>query len=299
MNSPRIDDGFWQYLMESQASRQPKDVPLELMPALRARYGNLLREGIASVAVGGLGADCDCATVLEAGASSRRIQLDRWLKPDGSVSDLFQVEERIDPLTTARSLMLCMYESRDLLQELALFTPHGQSLMEDIAASACEVNDCDNQVETAKTVGGAYLEAASTLASHMAPAARDSIEAVVLKKYKSTEAFGVGDEDAENEWQELGSILCADSHDLREIGLGELRRQIDAALKRLSPAEQTALWFEYGSAKSFIDDNPKSPDSWTYFSLSDDTDSCDEISEQIVNRMIGAAMDDWENRPQH
>ena len=33
--------------------------------------------------------------------------------------------------------------------------------------------------------------------------------------------------------------------------------------------------------------------------LSDDTDSCDEISEQIVNRMIGAAMDDWQNRAQH
>lgn len=298
MNSPRIDDGFWQYLMESQASRQPEDMPLELMPALRARYGNLLREGIASVTVGGLGVDSCCVTVLEAGASTRRIRLDQWLKPAGFVSDLLEVES-VPSLTTARSLMLCMYERRDLLQELALFTPHGQSVLENLAASACELNDCDGQVEAAKTVGSTYLDAASTLASYLAPAARDAVEAAVLKKYKETEAFGVGDEDAENEWQELGSILYADGHLLREIGLGELRRQIDASLKRLNPAERTALWFEYGSAKSFIDDNPKSRGSRTYFSLSDDTDSCEQISEQIVNRMIGVAMDDWENRAQH
>ena len=133
MNSPRIDDGFWQYLMESQASRQPEDMPLELMPALRARYGNLLREGIASVTVGGLGADSYCATVLEMGASTRRIPLDHWVRPASSMSDLMEVEKPVPSLSTARHLMLRMYESRDLLQELALFTPHGQDTLEELA----------------------------------------------------------------------------------------------------------------------------------------------------------------------
>lgn len=296
MSRSHIDDNFWQGLIGSQAQSLGVEHQLELLPALRARYGNLLREGIVSVAIGGVGFDPYCVTVMEMDSSTRRISLNHGLLPDHRMNDLAEPANRPSSLLVARHLMESLPENHALLGALALFTPYAQNVLERLATVEGDMEDSYDKVEAAKSVSCSFKNAASTLATYIAIEAQDALENAVVKKYKSTEASGVGHEDAQNEWQELGSILCEVDHFLREIGLGELRMQIDLALKRMSSAEQTALWFERGSAECFIDDNPTSSRSRTPYNLRDDTDSCDQINEFFFRRLAGAAVNDWERR---
>ncbi|OQW74623.1 MAG: hypothetical protein BVN35_09670 [Proteobacteria bacterium ST_bin11] len=273
----------WFYFVESQVN---KSLPerLELLPGLRARFGNQLRDEIVSVML-----EFDerqyVVAIAAIGDSVINRPIDHYIPP--------QLLNRPDPfewqslLPVAHEWVIAL-DGVDAAHEFGLFTRHALALMErvttDLKGSAYEAEEKSMQF---------YLSLSQVMGREFAPAIRIKIEATVRAQYKANPANDMAGEYPENEWQELGAMLFDGSHILLQMGIDQLRGAVYSEIRALSTAEKLALWFD-------LCENPEeSLGGHTlegHFNVLHDTDTFDPFLESICDDLQSTMQSDWEKR---
>ncbi|MDT4290696.1 hypothetical protein RO575_14120 [Methylomonas sp. MO1] len=273
----------WLYFVESQVN---KSLPerLELLPGLRARFGNLLRDEIVSVML-----EFDerqyVVAIAAIGDSVINRPIDHYIPA--------QLLNRPDPfewqslLPVAHEWVIAL-DGVDAAHEFGLFTRHALALIERVSSNLEE-----SAYEYTQKSGQFYVSLAQDMGMEFAPAIRKKIEATVRAQYKANPANDMAGEYPENEWQELGAMLYDGSHVLLEAGLEQLRSAVYSKIKALSNAEKLTLWFglcenqeERLGGRTLADD----------FNVLHDTDTFDPFLESICDDLQSAMQSDWEKR---
>ncbi len=281
----------WMYLLENQLNSSFPE-RIEILPVLRARFGNLLHEEIVSV-------------TLEYKHSSYWLLISRMDEPTDMVNIDCYVSINILEHSGQSSInrlidVICEWvtvldDYRAARNFEVLFTHHAFELIERVGNMVSSEQDDELQKEqTEKTF---YSDLTLEMAEELAPAINKKIQAVVRSQYKMSPAFDMVSEDCSNEWQEMGAMLFDGSHQLLDTGINQLKYSVSNAIKKLSRAERLALWCKYGDS---IDDvveeffcNQESGDS---FDLPNDRDNLELIVTMITQDLQYEMTADWEKQ---
>lgn len=273
----------WFYFVESQVN---KSLPerLELLPGLRARFGNLLRDEIVSVML-----EFDerqyVVAIAAIGDSVINRPIDHYIPP--------QLLNRPDPfewqslLPVAHEWVIAL-DGVDAAHEFGLFTRHALALIERVSSNLEE-----SAYEYAQKSMQFYVSLAQDMGMEFAPAIRKKIEATVRAQYQANPANDMAGEYPENEWQELGAMLFDGSHILLQMGIDQLRGAVYSEIRALSQGEKLAWWF--GHCEELVE----SLDGRTLdddFNVLQDTDTFDLLLESICDDLRSAMQSDWEKR---
>lgn len=232
----------------------------EITPILRARYGNLLRDGIVSVRL--FAEHRNLILIITEAENTEQVIVDFaniWIdrKVDFiGLDNLFfrdtpQAPERDAPQEDRRawfnsmlSSLLWLFDSTETARHLPVFTPHYLALLERIQLNHNADQDLlytENRLENTLTF---YKDCVETLATPIQKKAKDSLISMLANKMKKQETTGVLNGDLKTYWDELGVIANQGSDNmLYELLCEELDREAYYAIKSLSEAEQFALWF--------------------------------------------------------
>lgn len=271
-------------LVEAQMTT-PSPERIEVLPILRARFGNLLREEIVS-AVLEYQRTSYWVVISWLGEAPNRILLDPFLS-----SHVRQLESPELP-----SIYLWMDAIGDWLvalddyrvaPEFHLFTDKALGLVERIGSCANSQQDAQSPADEEKKAF--YLNLSSDMAKEFAPGICRKVEAAIKAQYKSSPANGMVGDECSNEWQEMGAMLFDDTHLLLETGIHQLQLSIAQAIKTLTRAERLALWCRYCE---YIDDLELD----SSFDLLDDRDTFDEIVETLASNLQNDMVWDWEKK---
>jgi len=159
-----INPDDWYYFLQEQLNR-PVAESFELLPILRFRFGNLLREAIISVRLE-YASGSYLIAITCVGNELIRLPIDAFVPERLLAFDLFD-PPRLDRLLT---IITAWIESLDTLaaaREFELFTPHALALMErvttDLKESAYESEEKSMQF---------YLSLSQVMGREFSPAIR-------------------------------------------------------------------------------------------------------------------------------
>lgn len=278
----------WFYFVESQVN---KSLPerLELLPGLRARFGNLLRDEIVSVML-----EFDerhyVVAITPIGESVVNRPIDHYIPP--------QLLDRPDPfewqslLPVAHEWVLAL-DGVDAAHEFGLFTRQALALIERVGDASADRVELQTTLEKAEIARIFYLATARKLAKESAGSIRERIATNVRNKYCARPGNNMVGEECETEWQELGAMLLDGTHQLLEIGIDQLKMTIVEEVKTLSPVDRLALWFE---SCGYIDDFVSDNSAHESFDLMKDSETLEEIVELIASDLRREMVWDWENK---
>lgn len=273
----------WFYCLESQTN--PK-LPnrLELLPGLRARFGNLLREDIVSVALVSDG-KTNLVVIAALGQPLITLPIDHHLPAD--LLNWLETSDLRNLLPVAGEWVNAL-DGFETAREFGLFTPHALALIERVSSNLQE-----SAYESAQKAMQFYASLARNVGKEFSPAIRKKIESSVRTEYKANPANDMAGEYPENEWQELGSMLYEGSHVLLQMGIDQLRDVVYRKISALSQGEKLAWWFghceelgEWLEGRA-LNDN---------FNVLQDTDTFDALLDSICDDLQSAMQSDWEKR---
>ena len=235
-------------------SRQPADpLALNLFPALRVRYGNLLNAQLlsAELVLNQPEALIDGPTAQE----SPQEPLQEPLAPgaDGPDMAFFVTVAGVNDgepmpwnaLDAGRALprsldiaeLMAFVQAlgdASLIQQSALFTQHAQSLLMSQASSQQALEQLADDMANAQGQAAFYKAAFEAVAEADKTPALATIYETLKSTYRLRSAVGTGSEAAATYWLELGEIAAAgSSHVLTNLAQSEIHSDVRAALARL------------------------------------------------------------------
>jgi len=293
-------------------SRQPADpLALNLFPALRVRYGNLLNAQLlsAEMVLNQPEALIDGQTPQQALEESLVPEVDGpdmaffitvagvndsepvpWSAPDAGRAlprslDIAELMAFVQALGDA-----------SLIQQSALFTRHAQSLLMSQAGSQQALEQLADDMANAQGQAAFYKAAFEAVAEADKTPALATIYEALKSTYRLRSAIGTGSEAAATYWLELGEIAAAgERHILTNLAQSEIHSDVRAALKALPLAVQLVLWQEHDGMGSFFDEDYRHA---ARASLLDDGECVKRIASKVCGWLMGSARDDWHNRAQ-
>lgn len=278
------------YFLEEQIHNPVPD-SFELLPTLRVRFGNLLREEIVSVRLEYACEPYEIAVTSVDDQVTHKL-IDAFIPENLRVVDLFEHSKlnRLLPVITAWIEAL---DRLDAAREFELFTPHALALIERISSDPVYMAEQNDNLGKAENAQAFYLALAQEMAKESAPAGYQKVEAAVRKIYKSRPGNGMVGDECETEWQELGAMLLDSEHMLLEVGIHQLQLTVAGEIEALSRSERLAIWLGHcGYIGDYVSDN--SPDE--SFDLSDDSFTLEEIVESIARDLQREMVWDWEKK---
>jgi hypothetical protein len=232
----------------------------ELTPILRARYGNLLRDNIVSVRLFAEGHNL-LFIITEVGNTEKvivdfartgverrgnMIGLDELFFRDVPEAPARQadLEERQAWFNRILSSLLWLFDSAETARYIPVFTKHYHAMLERIQLNDNAAQDLlytENRLENTVTF---YKECLETLAAPLHKVTRENLISKLAKRMKKQEATGILSDSLNTYWDEIGVIVNQGSDNvLYETLCNELFSEAYHAIKKLSEAEQFALWF--------------------------------------------------------
>jgi hypothetical protein len=258
---------------------------IEVLPILRARFGNLLREEIVSVMME-YQRSSYWIVISWLGEAPNRILLDPYLS-----SHVLELESPDLPSTylwmDVIGDWLVALDDYRVVPEFHLLTDQALGLIERIGSCANLQQEDQAQAEEEKKAF--YLNLASEMANEFAAGICKKVEAAVRTQYKSSPANGMVGDECSNEWQEMGAMLFDGTHLLLDMGIHQLQLAIASSIKTLTRAERLAIWCRYCEYIVDLDLEPS-------FDLLDDHDTFDEIVETLARNLQNDMVWDWENK---
>jgi len=237
---------------------QPSE--FEITPILRARYGNLLRDGIVSVRLFAehrtviliiIEAENTAQVIVDFASTRIDRQADSIGLDDLFFRDTLNAPGRDAPQEGRRawfnsmlSSLLWLFDSTETARHLPVFTPHYLALLERIQLNHNADQGLlytENRLENTVTF---YKDCVETLATPIQKKAKDSLISTLAHKMKNQEATGILNGDLKTYWDELGVIASQGGDNiLYEMLCDQIDGDVYNAIKSLSEAEQFALWF--------------------------------------------------------
>lgn len=273
------------YFLEQQI-HNPVPESFELLPALRVRFGNLLREDIVSVRLE-YASGSYLIAVTSVGNELVRRQIDAFVPERLLKIDLFD-PPKLNRLLPIIASWIEALDGIAAAREFELFTPHALAFIERVSS-----NLKDSAYESAQKSMQFNACLAKDMGMEFAPAILKKVEAVVRAEYQSNPANDMAGEYPQNEWQELGAMLYDSSHVLLNVGIEQLQGAIYSEIRALSDAEKLALWFghceelgEWLEGRTLEDD----------FNVLQDTDTFDRLRESLFDDLKYAMQRDWEKK---
>lgn len=278
------------YFLEKQI-RNPVAESFELLPTLRLRFGNLLREEIVSVRLEYACEPYEIAVTSVDDQVTHKL-IDAFIPENLRFVELFE-HTKLNQLLPVIMAWIGALDRLDAAREFELFTPHALALIERISVDPLYMAEQHDSLEKAENAQTFYLALAQTVAKESASASYQKVEAAVRKIYKSRPGNGMVGDECKTEWQELGAMLLEGDHMLLEIGIHQLQLTVAGEIEALSRSERLALWLGYcGYIGDYVSDN--NPDN--SFDLSDDSFTVEEIVESITRELRREMVWDWENK---
>lgn len=301
-------------------SRQPADpLALNLFPALRVRYGNLLNAQLlsAELVLNQPEALIDGSMPQEPLQESLQESLQEPLVPGADGPDMAffvtvagvndgepvpwnapEAGRALPRSLDIAELMAFVQALGDasLIQQSALFTRHAQSLLMSQASSQQALEQLADDMANAQGQAAFYKAAFEAVAEADKTPALATIYETLKSTYRLRSAIGTGSEAAATYWLELGEIAAAgERHILMNLAQSEIHSDVRAALKALPLSVQLVLWQEHDGMGSFFDDDYRHA---ARASLLDDGDCVERIASKVCSWLMGAARDDWHSRAQ-
>ncbi len=291
MSEHNFHQDEWLYLIKNQINSSFPE-RIEILPVLRARFGNLLHEEIASV-------------TLEYRHSSYWILILRMDEPTDPIkidsyvsitilehSEQSPIDRLMDVICEWVTVLDDYRAARDFE---VLFTHHAFELIERVGNMVSSEQDDELQKEQSEKTF--YSDLTLEMAEELAPAINKKIQAIVRSHYKTSPAFDMVSEDCSNEWQEMGAMLFDGSHLLLDTGISQLERSVSNAIRKLSRAERLALWCKYGdSIDDVIEEFVCNQEPGDSFDLTNDRDNLDLIVTMITQDLQDEMTADWEKQ---
>ncbi len=274
---------------------------LELLPILRMRYGNLLRETLISISIEYKHGYQ--VTIEEIAEPRRNISIDRYINNNQSTSllikEINQLEfDDIKSLKKAACALIKILDYYSVACELDIFTSHTLAFIERAGIEQTDsfverLEEYEQTLEKKNSEIDFYSVLAKTLAKESAFEIHKKVESIVGAQYKSNPDFNLESEKCNTEWDELGAMLFNNSNELLDVGIEQLKIVISQSIKQLSRSERLALWCEYGTShKDFVEDTEPDED----FDLLDDRDSFNEIIESLFQSITSSMVNEWEDK---
>ena len=294
----------------------------DLTPILRARYGNLLSDNIASVR---LYAEYRHVAlfIIEAG-NTETVIIDfantlineqtfnepiptnlntlffRDNAPEAPSCDATQ-KDRQAWFNRMFSSLLWLFDSNKTAKYLPVFSPHYLALLERIQINHDEEKDLlftENRQEVfytetrLKNTVAFYTDCVESLATPLQKQAINKVLTTLATTMKNQEASGIlNDDDLKTYWDEMGVLANQGSDNaLYDMLCNHLEADVYYAIKELSEAEQFALWF-------FGDEVNSDLERWfmsDYENVTLDNIQKDfsEICDDIRSELLGMAMNE-------
>jgi hypothetical protein len=293
-------------------SRQPADpLTLNLFPALRVRYGNLLNAQLLSAEM----VLNQPEALIDGPMPQESLQESLVPGADGPEIAFFVTVAGVNDgepvpwnaLDAGRALprslgiaeLMAFVQAlgdASLIQQSALFTRHAQSLLMNQTGSQQALEQLADDMANAQGQAAFYKAAFEAVAEADKTPALATIYEALKSTYRLRSAIGTGSEAAATYWLELGEIAAAgERHILTNLAQSEIHSDVRAALKALPLAVQLVLWQEHDGMGSFFDDDYRHA---ARASLLDDGDCVERIASKVCSWLMGAAKDDWHSRAQ-
>jgi hypothetical protein len=274
-------------LIETQITTSSPE-RIEILPILRARFGNLLREEIVSVVLD-YQRSSYWAVISWLGEGSNRMLLDPYLS-----NHIREVEQPFFPSTSLWMDVigdwLVALDDYRAVRDFQLFTDQSLGLIERIGSCA---DSEEGESKTEQVEKAFYLASAKDMAKKFAPDVYQKVEAAIRKKYKSSPGNGMVGDECETEWQELGAMLLEGTHLLLDVGIQQLQFVVAGEIEALSRPERLALWFSYCE---YLDDYVSDHKPDDTFDLPEDSYAFEEIVESIARDLQNEMVLDWEKK---
>lgn len=277
---------------------------VNVLPALRVRYGNLLNEQLLSADIvlnnseEVLGGQVSHAELV----ATRRADIAFFFTVAG-VNDGEPVLWDTSGPCQALPRSLAAAELMDFVEALAdvhlaqasvLLSGHAQSLLMSQARSKQAFDQLAWELENELGKAAFYQAAFETLVQADKTPTLETIYNTLKGAYRLRSALGTGSQDATSYWLEMGEIADEGSmHILGTLVQSEIEGDVRAALQALPEAEQLVLWQEHGAISGFFAGDYASA---TGARLLDDSDCMDEIVGKVYRWLMSSALDDWHNR---
>lgn len=290
MSNYSLNPEDYYYFLEQQI-HNPVPESFELLPALRVRFGNLLREEIVSVRLEYASRPYEIAVTSVDDQVTHKL-IDAFIPENLRVVELFEHSKlnRLLPVITA---WIGALDRLDAAREFELFTPHALALIERVSSDPVYMAELNDSLEKTENAQAFYLALAREMAKESAAAIYQKAEAAVRKIYKSRPGNGMVGDECKTEWQELGAMLLEGDHMLLEIGIHQLQLAVAGEIEALSRSERLALWLVHcGYIGDYVSDH--NPDN--SFDLSDDSYTVEDIVESIARDLQREMVRDWENK---
>jgi len=238
----------------------------DLTPILRARYGNLLREGIFSIR---LFAEHRCIVLIafEVGTSNpivvnfsnTYIAFDAEEKQDADFEFLAELlflgsvcpapdsfapmAERLAWLKTMLPDLFALCDSHEAAEPLNIFTPQYIAMLKRVRTRWSYAMEQKLERIYFEHAAKFYESSTHFLAQHIQECIRDKLLGQLAGKTKKQEASGILGSDLKTYWDEVGVIAYEGGANLLYDTLTfQLDVQVSAAIDNLPEAEQFALW---------------------------------------------------------
>jgi hypothetical protein len=280
---------------------------VNLLPALRARYGNLLNERL-----------LDAVYVFDRLEIPNEKTRDhaRLLFDESAMANFYYIIDGVNegrPIEWATEsegmfaprerdpqalLRFIEYLSDpDVATESLLLSDHACGLLLSKEALKIEHDDLEREIRYQKRISDFFQAAFEVMVQADNPPSLDTIYQALKSSYLLQSAHGIGGEDTATYWQELGEIADAGSdHGLSALAKSQVQSDVWEALKALPEAAHLVLWKSHKGMDDLFDRDESVA---TYEKLFDDSDCVDKIVEKVRRRLMGSAMDDWQSMPEN
>jgi len=283
----------------------------DLTPILRARYGNLLREGVVTVRLFAENEELvliaeevgrDAPIIVE--FSRTMIVLQAGEEPDdlSYLAGLFfygfeqPAPDRLAPPEARQAwfqemfpqlLMLC--DSHEFAPYLNIFTPHYVALLErtgDRMRRAVEDRFDKRRFEQGVAF---FRDCTESLVEHIHAPVRERLIQQIAAKLQVQPAFEILSSELKTYWDEIGVIAEEGSDNLLYWTLmDDLDALAAKAINELAPVERFALWAGCEEGASWFD--TYTDDSFPK-DMSEADINVDDMAADIRNTLLGQAMD--------
>ena len=237
----------------------------ELTSILRARYGNLLSNDIASVRLYAEHRHI-VLIIIEAGNTSpviidfanTRINEPVFNQNNSTLNELFFRDEvpdapGLDETQADRqawfkhmfSNLLWLFDSNITAKYLPVFSTHYLALLERIQLNYDAAEDLIHIETRLENTVAFYTDCVESLAPPLQKQAINKVITTLAATMKNKEASGIlNDDNLKTYWDEMGVLANQDSDNvLYDMLCNHLEADVYYAIKELSEAEQFALWF--------------------------------------------------------
>ena len=285
---------------------------INLLPALRARYGNLLNErllhaeyvfnapensnGVERLETEFLD-EAQKEFLTRISAKANFYYVIAGVNGDRPIEWATQSEGMYAPSERHPNSLMQFVENLaypDVVAETRLFSDHALGLLLSQEAIKNERGDFERELRSEKGRATFYQSALKAVVDADKTPTLDTIYKTLKSTYQLQSAHGIGSEEATTYWLELGEIVHEGSnHILGDLAQSQIEGDVRAAIKALPEAAQLVLWQAHGGMNNYFDDDYSNADGAVLF---DDSNCFDEIVSKVCSWLTGSAIDDWHNR---